>query len=435
MMFKSLLLFVTLFTTAYTGGLKPPVCAEYEGLPAWFFNPQGYIGISDMDLDSETALNQAVNRALFLKAASDNMELMSVYELYYHMEHNGDYNSTNKQQSHSMASIRASLNTYAYDIIDYYITKYGEVIVLLNVFDDLSDNEPRNATFSGDYMYYYDGIDDDPDFGDIMTLTMDTPNESLTQLVWQSKTDRSRVMSYSTTENEKTRILEKIHIYDDGGSTTESAVYQNTRHGLWHSLIDTFVQALSNFTPQKTLICSANMNESDIYGEKDDLDYHNKVQDMVRLVYKTHVSCKIEAISISDNNLNADWGITEINKTEFLPTYSEISYSYEAEAYQGVIGSNYSKAKNEARKIASVTSKNEMAKMASYNINSISDDFTISEDDDYLLKYYDKSSISTAMIMYDVEEKVIEKPVLVNGYYKAKVKTRVHKDRIIPLKR
>ena len=78
---KKLLFVIILVTCLWTGkinaytGEEPPVYAGYYDLPSWFYHPSGVIGVSDMALDSVTAVNQAVVRALFQHSASKNLQM------------------------------------------------------------------------------------------------------------------------------------------------------------------------------------------------------------------------------------------------------------------------------------------------------------------------------------------------------------------------
>ena len=152
---RYLLLVITLL--AYTGDIFcSPVYSGYNEMPSWFYNQSGVVGVSDMNLEKEKALNQAVMRALFMQAVSENLEISSVYELYYHFE-NGKKNSIDDQKSHSMAEFKAELVDYDYDILEVYYTDYDEAVVLLNVYHGNDDTVQKNAKFEGAYMFYYDG--------------------------------------------------------------------------------------------------------------------------------------------------------------------------------------------------------------------------------------------------------------------------------------
>jgi len=105
---------------AYTGGfLSTPVYADNVELPSWFFTQDGVVGVSDMDMDAEEALKQAIVRALFVQAVSEGVELSSVYELYYHME-NGRRDAIDNQKSHCLAEFTAQLTDYDYEVLDVF---------------------------------------------------------------------------------------------------------------------------------------------------------------------------------------------------------------------------------------------------------------------------------------------------------------------------
>ena len=169
---KKLLLLVSALLV-YTGdSFCSPVYSGDEGMPSWFYVPTGVIGVSDMYLDEEDALNQAIGRALFMQAVSEKLEIASVYELYYHFE-NGRKNCVDDQKSHCFAEFKADLVDYDYDVLDVYYTEYEEAVVLLNVYHGNDDGVQKNATFSGSYMFYFDGTIRYPEFGDMLNLSED----------------------------------------------------------------------------------------------------------------------------------------------------------------------------------------------------------------------------------------------------------------------
>ena len=416
---------------AYTGGLNGSSAYADDVLPAWFFNPTGPIGVSDPELNEDEALHQAVVRALFMCSISENLNLMSVYELYYHNDMKDDGELSTKQQSHCMAAFNTQLNKYSYEIAEVFYTEYNEAIVMLNMLNNAPDYMLRNADFEGDYLFYFDGAHS-PDYGDMLTITMNAPDEYMEKNEWLAKTERSRVWVYSTTDSVQARLLDNGNNYIVGGATTKNALSQNTGHGLWHAISDTYMQALSNFTPRKVLLGSTNMMNTNIYGYKGEMDYRNKVQDMTRLVFKSKVSCKINSISIEKGILKADWSIYEVGCQDKNNIDGSDVYSYETESYQGIVDAEQSKTKNEAKRLALMFAKKELARMSLSNISTLKDNFSLIEEDAFYSKFCDSTQSSTNMILMDVEEITVEGPEIVNGYYHVKMKARVDKNNIRP---
>ena len=420
---------------AYTGGfLSTPVYADNVELPSWFFTQDGVVGVSDMDMDAEKALKQAIVRALFVQAVSEGVELSSVYELYYHME-NGRRDAIDNQKSHCLAEFTAQLTDYDYEVLDVFYTEYDEAVVLLNVYHGNDDGVQKNAEFNGSYIYYFDGTLRDPEYGDMLSLNTNTPDEEVPSSAWLAITEKSSTTVYSTTDEIKERLLEKYYVYAQGGDTPKNVVNQNTKHGLWHCFTDTFMQAMSKFIPRKTVLSSTNRMISDFQSINDDSDYSDKVQDLVRLTYKTNVFCDILSLSCDKLNLYIDWNITEAGLADTIQSDGGHAYNYEIEGYQAVVGSDYSKAKNESERIALITAANEIAKMAKFKISGAVNDFSMMENEDFYQRYCDTTQISTILMMRNVEHIVVEEPELKNGVYRAKIKTRVMRDNIVPIKR
>jgi len=57
------------------------------------------------------------------------------------------------------------------------------------------------------------------------------------------------------------------------------------------------------------------------------------------------------------------------------------------------------------------------------------------ENEDFYQRYCDTTQISTILMMRNVEHIVVEEPELKNGVYRSKIKTRVMRDNIVPIKR
>ena len=416
---------------AYAGNVYSPAYADYKELPSWFFNPYGVIGVSDMDLDSVTAVNQAVVRAMFMHAISQKLSMSSVYELYYHMENDGN-NNIDDQKSHCLAEFETSISGYGYDIIDIGFTKYKEAIVLLNVYNDYDENNEKSANFNGSYMFYFDGTIRNPEYGDTFVLDMSAPGEDINNLKWLSKTEGRYSVQTSTIDSITNNVIERYYSYGAGGSVPKNVVNQNTRHGLWHSIADTFMQAMTNFIPQKATIKSTNRMITDYQSLNQSADYRDKVQDIVRMTFKTDLSCRINGIECENGVMYVDWDVSELNKADV--SFSEQSnYIYESHGYQAVVGYDKSKARNESRRIALISAENEIAKMANFRISEISNDFSISQDNDYYQRYTDTAQISTKLVLKDVQEIVVSEPELKDGVYCSKIKAKINKDCIIPL--
>ena len=429
-------LFVLLtFIIAYTGGFFcSPVYADNGDMPSWFYSQEGVIGVSDMDMEPEAALNLAITRALFVQAVSEGLEISSVYELYYHME-SGNRNAIDNQKSHCLAEFKAELVDYDYDVLDVFYTEYDEAVVLLNVYHGNDDGVQKNAEFKGSYMYYFDGTINDPEYGDMLSLTINTHDEEVKSSQWLAMTANSSTTVFSTTDDNKVRLLEKYYVYGQGGDTPKNTVNQNTKHGLWHCFSDTFMQAMSNFIPRKAIISSTNRMISDFQSLNEDAEYNDKVQDLARLTFKTNVFCDIVSLSCDKLNIYIDWKITEAGLADNSQPDDGKSYNYEIEGYQAVVGSDFSKAKNESERIAFITAENEIAKMAKFKARGAVNDFSMMENEDFYQRYCDTTQISTILIMKDVEHIVVDEPELKNGVYCTKIKARVSRDNIVPIKK
>ena len=269
----------------------------------------------------------------------------------------------------------------------------------------------------------------------MLMLNITTPEEEIKSQEWLARTEKGYTTVYSTTDGESERVLEKYYSYDKCGDASEDVVNQNTRHGLWHCFTDTFMQAMSNFMPKKTLISSTNRMISDFQSYNKDSEYSDKVQDLARMTYKTNVFCEINGLLCDKGNLYVDWNIVEVGMPEEEGQNDGKIYNYEIEGYQAVVGSDYSKAKNESRRIALICAENEIAKTAKFSAKGAVTDFTMGDEYEFYTRYCDTTQISTILIMNNVQEVVVEEPVLKNGVYSSKIKAVISKNNIIPVKK
>jgi len=430
---KCLLFLITLLI--YTGDIFcSPVYSIDDSLPSWFYSPYAAVGVSDMYLDKEVAVNQAVIRALYTYALSEDVNISSVYELYYHIE-NGRRNSVDDQKSHCFVEFETELVDYDYEIVDVFYTKYDEAVVLLNVSQGNDDGMKRNARFNGSCVFYFDGTIRYPEYGDLLRVQMITPDENIKSLEWLARTENSTTTIYSTTDGESERLLEKYYVYGNNGIQLKNAVYQNTKHGVWHCLSDTYMQALTNFIPYNSLVCSTNRIVSDYQGYNDNSEYKDKVQDMVRRIYSTKVHCEIAEIATGNGNIYVNWDIIEHVQPDDYQHVRDGEVVYEVEGTQAVVGADYSKAKNESKRIAMISAQNEIAKMSNFLASSTAIDFSMTENEGFYERYCDTAQISTIMMLKGVKEIIVADPELNNGVFHAKIKTAINPNNIVPIKR
>ena len=177
---------------------------------------------------------------------------------------------------------------------------------------------------------------------------------------------------------------------------------------------------------------STNRMISDFQNLNQDAEYSDKVQDLARMTYKTNVFCDINGVASEKGDLYVDWSIVEAGMPE-ENTDDGRMYNYEIEGYQAVVGSDYSKAKNESRRIALICAANEIAKMAKFNVSGAATDFTIGDEDEFYTRYCDTTQISTMLIMKGVEEIRVVEPELKNGVFCSKIKARVNRNNVYQL--
>lgn len=426
---------ILLVLFACTGGFfSNPVHADNEELPSWFFTPTGAIGVSDMNMEETAAVNQAIVRALFLQAMSEGIEISSVYELYYHMEY-GRKNSIDNQKSHCIVEFETKLSDYDYDVADVFYTHYNEAVVSLNIYHNRDDGEVKSATFKGSYMFYFDGTINSPEFGDWLVVEMETPGEEIKTMEWNSRTEMNSTTVYSIVDEDNKKVLDKYNYYANSGEPLYEAVFQNTRHGLWNCLVDTYVQSITNFIPEEALISSTNRTVTNMQNVNDDADFNDIVQDLARITYRTKTYCDINRISFTNGYVYVDWSCIEAGLPQDEKEYKGQTFDCEIEGYQAVAGTDYSKARNEARRIAIICAENEIAKMVKYKASSTIVDFSLSENDESYSKHVDTSHISTVFFMRGVQQIQMEEPKYNDGIYCSKMKTIVGKDNVVPLKK
>lgn len=270
-------------------------------LPEWIDN-EGYLGISDPIQDTSVAYKQAVQRALAFYAIGNNMSYSSVYEYYYLVADMNDKNYDN-QKSHWMVEFDVLSENISYKVEKLYRTKYNETIVLLSIDDEDGDTD---IDVSGSFMYHYEYHNKNAEYGEkqIMTISSDDIIESLE---WNSTVSKQGYLKKSVMDDKENVVIRYLNTYKDFGTVTEDMVFSNTEFGLWNSYIDTFLQALSVFESKYVVV----ENTSRAIKSDNTESYGNKSQNMSRLVMRTNISCQLSDISLKNNNLYADWIISE----------------------------------------------------------------------------------------------------------------------------
>jgi hypothetical protein len=260
------------------------------------------LGISDPNRDSEKAFDQAVKRALAFYAISQQVEISSLYELYY-MNANAAY-SVDNQKSHWMAELSSSISGYSYNVKAEYRTKYNETIVLLEI---ENDEEQNNAiSVSSSFMYYFESINGKTEYGEKQVVNI-LSHDDINILEWVSVIDKTTTSKLSYNNKSKTKIKPYDFSYEDYGIVTDDMLFSDNKYGLWNSYIDTFFQAISVFESNNSLIKSTNRQvTNEING-----NYEDKSQDMIRSVMKTQVSCLLVNISLKNNKFYASWNVKE----------------------------------------------------------------------------------------------------------------------------
>ena len=228
---------VLLNTTNEDTGDKASLVSSYNDLPAWFLNCKSTnIGVSDPNLDTIVAYNQAVKRALTFYALSQNMELSSVYEYYYNNNHlNGDYNN---QKSHWIAEFETSMENFSYEVENVFRTKYNEIIVSIKVNEDkTSDNE---LFVEGSFMYHYDYIDGKMAYGEKQLLSISANDNDFEKLSWESTIDNNIVVKKTYINELPFKLKHTINMFEECGNVDSDMPFVENKYGLWDCYIDTF---------------------------------------------------------------------------------------------------------------------------------------------------------------------------------------------------
>ncbi len=277
-----------------------PVSYDYD-LPYWCFEG-GIIGISDPLKDTLQSYNQAVQRALTFYALNQNTEIFSVYE-YYYIDDNVNYYSKN-QKSHWIAEFQSKCENLSYKVEKIFHTKYNETIVLLNVSQDsLTDNE---LIVNGSFMYHYDCLNGKSIYGE-KQLLMVSFSSMPDDMAWESTVDNNKILKKSVAGNEVFTLKNYTKIYGDYGIVTDEMPFSENNYGLWNSYIDTFFQALSVFEPDNLIV----KNTSRYISQENNGVFEDKLQNILRSVIKTKVSCDLKSVSLKDSRLYAKWEIVE----------------------------------------------------------------------------------------------------------------------------
>ena len=298
------LLLVLFNTIGKDTGEKVSSVSSRNDLPGWVLNcKNANIGISDPNLDTIVAYNQAVNRALAFYALNQSMELSSVYEYYYHDNNlNGNYNN---QKSHWIAEFETSLENFSYEVLDVFFTKYNEIIVSVKVNEDTkSDNE---LVVNGSFMYHYDYVNDKVEYGEKQLLSITTDDDIVSEILWMSTIDNANVVKMTYINELPFKLKTSVNVYEDNGNVNDDMFFLENRYGLWDCYVDTFMQAVSNFEPDGIVL----KNSTRQITQDENGNYGDKSQDIMRRVIKNKVSSSLKSLSFKSGMLYADWEIVE----------------------------------------------------------------------------------------------------------------------------
>ena len=296
---RVILILLTLLSLDYKGDAEDDMSSVS---PFLYKNHYLCLGISDSNEDREQSFQQAVKRALAFYAFSQEIELSSLYELYY-MSSNATY-SVDNQKSHWMAELKSSVSNYSYNVKEVYRTKYNETIVLLEVQNDEKQNNTISVTSS--LMYYFDGINTKMEYGEKQVVNI-LSHEDINILEWISTVDNTGTKKLSCNNKLKTKIKPYSYSYNDYGTITDDMLFSDNKYGLWNSFVDTFFQAISDFKSDNSLIKSTNRQiTTEVNGS-----FEDKNQDIIRSVIKTRVSCFLVGISLKNNMFYASWEVKE----------------------------------------------------------------------------------------------------------------------------
>lgn len=284
-----------------TGGIisSPESCCA--DLPAWFFEG-GMIGISDPSSDSVQAYNQAVLRALTFYALNQNAEISSVYE-YYYLDDNVS-TITKNQKSHWIAEFHLRYESISYKVEKLFQTKYNETIVLLNVCRDTLSND--ELVVDGSFMYHYDHYNNKTMYGEKQLITTSLSSISDT-LRWKSTIDNNIINKMSIVGDDANKLKNVSMFYEDFGQVSGEMPFAENHYGLWDCYIDTFFQSLSNFESNNLIV----KNTSRYITQENNGIFEDKLQNIVRSVTKTNISCKLTSLSFKNNKLYAKWEMSE----------------------------------------------------------------------------------------------------------------------------
>ena len=296
---RILLFLLTLLSLNYKGDAEDEMSSVS---PFLYENHYLCLGISDPNSDEETAYQQAVKRALAFYAIAQEVELSSLYELYY-MNSNTTY-SIDNQKSHWMAELNSSVSNYSYNVKEVYRTKYNETIVLLEVKKEEKQNNTISTSFS--FMYYFDDVNGRMEYGEKQIVDI-LSHDDINILEWISTIDKTSTKKLSYNNKLKTKIKPYAYYYEDYGTITDDMLFSDNKYGLWNSYVDTFFQAISAFESDNSSIKSTNRQiTTEVNGS-----FEDKNQDIIRSVTKTHVSCFLVNISLKNNKFYASWEVKE----------------------------------------------------------------------------------------------------------------------------
>lgn len=275
---------------------------DKENLPDWVFQPedQTILGVSDPYLKKDIAKEQAIQRALFLYALTEGVQLSMVADFFSTMR-----TEINSEKSALKIIKLLKLNTlpnlYNYEIIEEYISVCGEYFVKIDVRRNL---EGQPFTTKMEMMI---SVNEELRFKNdtkilihIQTPEMNRVKESF----FSSAGNRDRKQLNSSINGKNTPIPNVGYWYANCGKTIKEEEGVSLQSSFWNACMESLLQSLSMYNYNEVFIQSSG---DKIYGT--DFGFH--ITELNREIVRQKIRIKMQDSRISQNKLIINWEINE----------------------------------------------------------------------------------------------------------------------------
>lgn len=268
-----------------------------DTLPQWVFKPgeEVFLGISDPCLQPEAAREQAIQRALFVYGLQQGTELKVAFDYLTSVKERFSYDRETSKML-VLATCAFDSDFLRYEILNEYISRYGEVFVALTVRP--GGKEGVRFSASAEFMIVEDkDLREEREIKIFLNLAAEG-FEKIKTTTYSCKGGRSYRQILTTINDTSQLIPYGRYWYKDNGCGDE---YKENAckmtDSFWGALTETLLNEITLYSFPTVYLKKMNEN------------YGNIQQELKRELIKEKVSIKLESIGIRENLLQADWYI------------------------------------------------------------------------------------------------------------------------------